>query len=139
MESCLNLQVDQFLRKYSTVPWVRGEHDCIAFVIKYAKECFDVDLSDKELQGYFDLRTAKRAYMKACLKHKVKSFNEYLDKKLTSTLGPTDGCVIAKPELEGLVGHAYGVVKSGYGLFVDTNGLMPIKLDPKLDLYWKVI
>ena len=136
MESCL---VDEFLSKYWTVPWVRGEHDCIAFAIKYAKECFDVDLSDKQLQDYSDLRTAKRAYIRACLKHKVKSFNEYLDKKLSFTLGPADGCVVAKPDLEGLVGHSYGVVKGGYGFFVDTDGIIPIKLDPKLDLYWKVI
>lgn len=133
------MQVEQFILKYWDVPWVRGKHDCIAFAIKYAKECFNVDLSDKELEGYCDLHTAKRAYIRACRKHKVKSFNEYLDNNLIPNLAPSDGCVVAKPDLEGLVGHSYGVVKGGYGFFVDTNGLIPIKLDSKLDLYWKVI
>lgn len=129
---------DTFLKKYEHTPFELGSHDCIRFIQKYTTEVFGKELLDLSFYTYTDFKSAQRNYVRGLKRLKVKSFNEYLSKTLSNTIAPRDGDIVAKPDIEGLVGHSYGVVLGGYGFFVDYHGLTGIPLDGKIDLYWRV-
>jgi len=130
--------IEDFLNKYRNEPWVRGQHDCIMFVWKYTQEVYQKPFANPDDYPFNDLASAKRAFVKLCRDNSVDSVEDLFDKKYYSIPLPIGGCIVAKPDSEGLTEYTYGISYEGFGHFVDRNGLVPLELNPTTDLYWSV-
>ena len=132
------LRTREFLIKYQDEPWVRGQHDCLLFIWKYTSEVYHKPAADPAKYPFHDLKTAKRALLKLFKDKGIRSVEELLDSTYHRTDLPYGGCIVAKPDNEGLTGYTYGVCYEGYGIFVDRKGLVALELNPLTDLYWSI-
>jgi len=108
------------------------------FVWKYTQEVYQKPFADPTAYPFHDLNTAKRAFVKLCRDNGLSSVEELFDREYYRVPLPIGGCIVAKPDTEGLTGYTYGISYEGFGHFVDKNGLVALELNPTTDLYWSV-
>jgi len=126
------------LHRYSKFEW--GSLDCIKFVGKgvnyigcrFFEEDSDWDYNTESL--------AKRSAVKLFRKHNVKDLPSLLDKHYERKHKyPSQGCIVARPEPDdSTTGYLLGFVSGRHGVYVGSEGLEFIPLDPELEMYWRV-
>ena len=131
-------KTERFILRNENKPWVRGEHDCVMFVWKYASEVYQKPFANPIDYPFSDLVTARKALKDLCHDNGVDTFEGVLDKHYYRVELPMDGGLVAKPDTEGLTGYTYGISYAGFGFFVGIRGIQQLELNPATDLYWSI-
>lgn len=126
------------LHRYSKFEW--GSLDCIRFVCRGVNYTGGTFFDQEENWKYNDESSAKRAVVKFFKKHNVKDLPSLLDKHYERKHKyPSQGCIVARPEPDdSTTGYLLGFVSGRHGVYVGSEGLEFIPLDPELEMYWRV-